>query len=702
MEGRHPNQEAARNKMTEKIILISPKAQAHIHGALTAFGIVKKCPKENTASYILAFIEKQEKNKHRMQLVLILLYDEYKAVKSKIRQSEFLAYSYILFGRGENMKTVAAKADEVSLVSSFNLSMGEPLVGETLDFEINKAFAAAELMQQTILKEKSFAEQFSDTQHDQNDLIKIGLSLSVEKDQQKLLYLILHFSKSITGADAGSIYIIEKDENKNLRLRFKASETFCRNIPLEEFVLPVDKKSIAGYVASTGEVLNIPDVYKINELNLGLSHNASFDEQNNYITKSMLVVPMLNQDKKVIGVIQLINSKKDESKNYFHNEAYSIRLKTKKDFERFVIPFDKKYESLMQAVAGQSAVAVENNRLLIQIQTQFAEFVRASVSAVESLDPTTSGHSFRVAALCVAMAKAINNVNSGYLAKYHFNEDKLRELEFAALLHDFGKIYVDLNILKKHKKLYPKDLENLMMRLDYLYRYVELNGKQEKTGRAKERGEHIDSTLKEIMLIKETISDINEPAVTDKDIGQILSNISQEINSIPCISPDGKMLTILTDDNIANLGIRRGSLNAEERKEIEKHVVYSYNFLNNIPWPPEYQDIAEIALGHHEKLDGSGYPKGIKGRENIMLQSRIMAVADIYDALAAIDRPYKKAIAMSDITRILNEEAAKGALDADVVKLFIDKKIYNVLRKKNKAKDKTAKNKTKSKTIAKK
>ena len=635
-------------------------------------------------------------------LVLIFVHkNEYSDAVSKLRsikRSNFFIYSFVVFGSDEDFI-----ADDFVSLASVSEMRTSPLSSGEYKFIVKKSFAVMDKFLQSAIKQSESAAIFTDTRQDQEDLINIGRALSIEKDPDKLLSLILFLSKKITGADAGSIYLVEYDEEGNKRMRFKTSETFARDIPLTEFLLPLNKNSIAGYVAVTGEVLNIPDVYHVDELNLGLKHDSSFDKKNDYLTRSMLIVPMMNHANEVIGVIQLINSKEDIHGNYRGSEAFNIELKSLDSFDQYVVPFDEKYNDLLQAIAGQAAVAIENNRLMIQIQTQFDEFVKASVTAIESRDPETSGHSFRVAEVCVAMAKAINEVNEGYLAPFYFNETAINEIEFAALLHDFGKVYVDLNVFQKKKKLFPKDFEGLMMRMDYLYRYVELEyhirennmiskmstegNKAVAAGDVKIqdallnlRADH-DATLKQISGTKEVISRLNEPTVLAESPEEIMNQILADINSIPCKSPDGADLDVVTESNKENLTIRKGSLNSDERREIETHVLHTYNFVNKIPWPSGYKNIPTITLQHHEKLNGTGYPQGLKGRESTMLQSRIMAIADIFDALASPDRPYKAAVPMDRTLRILKEEADSGILDPDLVKVFIEKKVYTCIDK---------------------
>ncbi len=641
---------------------------------------------ENPVTVIDSFmLESADMILHTLLVIPIQMYKEVYKHLNFIDYSRIFYQMLLLCGDRE---LVDHDLDRLYHISDFL----PPKISEArMRFIIDKSFSILEKYFQNEQKKIWYYNRLVDAQQDQEDLINIGKSLSGEKDMEKLLRLILYLSKKITGADAGSIYLVEEDESGTKRLRFKYSHTYSRTIPLEEFVMDMNRKSISGYVAVTGEVLNIPDAYKISEL-APYTFNPYFDRQHNYISRSQLVVPMKNHLDEIIGVIQLLNSKEDHrpGKKYT-NEAFEIQLDTEEDFDRFVVTFDERYNSLLEAIAGQAAVTIENNRLINQIQMQFEEFVKASVTAIESRDPATSGHSFRVAEICKELAAAVNNVDSGYLGSFHFSENDIKELEFASLLHDFGKVYIDLNIFKKAKKLYPKDLENMKLRLDYLYRFMELgydsreiemldsltrgNGSYTADDIRNLRDEK-SMRLNRITEIKEILVRLNEPTITDRDPEAALKEILAEIEGLECIDPSGGKIDILTLTDRTNLMIKRGSLNDEERCEIESHVTETYKFVSKIPWPPEYRRIPEIALRHHEKLDGSGYPDRLKGRESTSLQSRMMSIADIFDALVAQDRPYKKAVPIDRVIKILKEEAGANKLDPDLVDLFIDKKIF--------------------------
>ncbi len=556
-------------------------------------------------------------------------------------------------------------------------------------FTVAKAFHQMEEYHQFLSSSHESMVQLLDMKQDQEDLINIGKSLQSEKDPAKLLRLILFLSKKITGADAGSIYLIEELENSKKQMRFKYSHTFSKEIPIEEFILPYDTKSIAGYVAVTGTVLNLPDVYNLSASD-PVSFNRSIDEQQGYQSRTMLVVPMRNHLDQIIGVIQLINSKEDKTGTRITgNEAFEIRLEKPEDFLNKVVPFDERYNSLLEAVASQAAIAIENNRMIKQIEHQFEEFVKASVTAIESRDVATSGHSFRVAKICTELARAINSETEGPFAAMKFSETEIKEIEYAALLHDFGKVYIDLAIFMKGKKLFPKDYENVMLKINYLYRILELSFAEEKKRTIEMSGnpeiseeelaelvEKEKGKLERIRHIKKTIAQLNEPTVTDLDPHQVLEEIVKEIGTIACVDIEGNLIDVITAAERLNLEIKRGSLNEEERREIESHVIHTYNFVSKIPWPPEFKNIPEIAAKHHEKLDGTGYPYGLKGNDQIPIQAQMMAIADIYDALTASDRPYKKSLPTERAISILKEEADRGKISTELFELFLKYKIY--------------------------
>jgi HD-GYP domain-containing protein (c-di-GMP phosphodiesterase class II) len=667
-----------------KYILISNSVKDYI--TLPTKNIQKIILTKNINSVIKKLLQ-LFKLKNVIYSVIFIHINELKKI-SKILTGKYnydeLMYKVIVVGEEDDLKLI--QQDKLQNISDIKISH---ISANEFDLLVKKAFLQIEGFDKYKMQINANMNTLQDMRQDQEHLINIGKSLSTIKDADELLKNILMISKQITCADAGSIYITEENETVKKYLRFKYSHTFSRNIPMEEFTLAINKNSIAGYVAVKGEVLNIPDAYNIPG-NAPYSFDISFDKKTNYICRSMLVVPMRNHIDQIIGVIQLINSKKcsDNGRTKSGNEAFNIKLKTPKDFDELVSPFDSRYESLMESVAGQAAIAIENNRMIKQIQNQFEEFIKASVTAVESRDMATSGHSFRVAEICKEMARVISNKMSGPFKDIQYTNTEIKELEFAALLHDFGKVYIDINIFKKEKKLYQKEFENLILKLNYLYKFIELGYAYKETNHpSKAAKKHItdlndrkEDKLKKIIQIKEIITILNEPTITEKNPCQILSKIQKEIKGIKLFDIDGNKINLITKNERLNLEIQRGSLNPLERKEIQNHVVLSYNFVSKIPWPPEFKNIPEIVLYHHEMLDGSGYPKGIKGNK-IPIQARIMSIADIYDALIATDRPYKKSIKHSTALKILEEAAEKNKLDKDLLDIFIKQKIYKIIDK---------------------
>ncbi|MBN2535845.1 MAG: GAF domain-containing protein [Spirochaetales bacterium] len=627
----------------------------------------------NVPFYIILFISREKFG------------DIDKFLKVKNKQSKNLYFKLIVFCSSRNIHFHGY--DKTRRISSYR---NTPITGEEFLFIVENSFFIMEEYNLEKMKDIHNHQELVDVEKDQRELIEIGKALSSEKNHEKLLELILKNSRKITGADAGSIFLIESDENGDQKLVFKHAQTYSLDISYKEFSMPLNTDSLAGYVAVKGERLNFPDVYALSR-DAPVSFNSSFDREHNYRTKSMLVVPMKNHIDQIIGVIQLINCKelKMTGDEFLIDMAHEIKLKTPEDFEHKVVPFKTRYETLLEAIANQAAIAIENNRMIKQIQQQFEEFVKASVTAIESRDPATSGHSFRVAKMCVEMAHAINKEKTGAFKGVSFSMIQIKELEYAALLHDFGKVYIDCAIFQKEKKLFPKDYRFLHLKLDYLYRFLEIQYLQKEndlkiqivTDKSLEKilvalVQEKEERLARIKEIKEKVKQLNEPQVLEENPEETLSQILKEINECMCTDLDERKMIILDNQEKINLSIKKGSLNPIEREEIESHVIRSYSFVSKIPWPPEFKNIPEITQKHHEKLDGTGYPNRLKGKENIPVQARMIVIADIYDALTASDRPYKKAVPLEKTLEILTLEAKANKIDADLVELIKKYKIY--------------------------
>ncbi len=505
---------------------------------------------------------------------------------------------------------------------------------------------------------------------ERDEITSIGIALSAERNLDRLLDLILFKSRWITDSDAGSLYLMVP-ENK---LRFKLAQNDSIPVNYTEFTMPIDPTSIAGTVALTKETLNIPDVYKI-PTDESYGFNPKYDRLAGYRTRSMLTVPMMDRRGELIGVIQLINKKRDAS----------VTLTSPQVVDEQVIPFPESDVELMKAIAGQAGVTLENRQMEQQIQGLFEGFVAASVAAIESRDPTTSGHSTRVAELTVGLAQCVDRDGSERFKDLQFTRDQIQEIRYASLLHDFGKVGVREKVLVKANKLYEEQLQLVRYRFALLksqlevknskkqLRYMLEKGREGYLARETEFMNEIEERIKEIDRYWNVVMESNRPTILEDGNFQAL----QDISMLELQGPDGGSEALLTPQEVTALSIRKGSLDPEERKEIESHVVHTYSFLSKIPWTPEMKDIPEIAGAHHEKLDGSGYPRGVTGPD-IPIQSRMMTIADIYDALTARDRPYKAAVPVDRALQILEFEAKDGHIDRDLLDVFVQSRVYEL------------------------
>lgn len=504
------------------------------------------------------------------------------------------------------------------------------------------------------------------------ELNAIGIQLSAERELDVLLQTILTKAREITRSDAGSLYLVEEALDGERRLRFALAQNASVEIPFQAVTLPLDEASVAGYVALTGEVVNLVDAYAPPP-GSRFQINRWFDEQAGYRTMSMLVVPMRTPQGETLGALQLINCHPD----------FAGPLRSAAEVERHVRPYDERYVRLAGSLASQAAVALANGRLYESISQLFEGFVKASVTAIESRDPTTSGHSFRVADLTVGLAETVDRARTGPYRDLRFSADEVRELRYAALLHDFGKVGVREHVLVKSKKLYPGDLERIRGRIELLMRDLELGVTRRKLdlalrgGRAyAEQAARLDAELAlamtELREALDVIVTVNEPSVQSQDFTSQLLRITARSWE----DHHGRRRTLLTPEEARVLAITRGSLTEAERREIQQHVTHTFEFLAQIPWTRELKRVPEIAGSHHEKLDGSGYPFGARG-EAIVVQSRMMTIADIFDALTATDRPYKKAIRVEEALDTLRAEQQHGALDGALLDLFIDARVFD-------------------------
>ena len=497
-----------------------------------------------------------------------------------------------------------------------------------------------------------------------HQLNEISMALTTRMTQSELFQTILTEACRIARCEAGSLFLVESQSGKEDALVVKHALNDVVSFPFVESRLPLSAESIVGYVAVTGHELNIRDVYQLSD-DLPYRFNKSFDDENGYRAKSMLTIPMRDHRDRVVGVLQFIN-------------------KINREQGGEPIPFGEETVEILRAIASQAAVSLQKNALLEDINQLFENFVQASVKAIEQRDPSTSGHSFRVAETTVALLEALPN--SGY-SKYrglNLSQEHIREVRYAALLHDFGKIGVPEAILVKANKLsddrlsiiqYRIELQKERLRRRAVEQEIELLHHSPMDIEVARRRVHrqLEKQLGVLDQYFDCIRHANNPNVLDEgDFGHL-----EEIRHYAFQELDGSLGNVITDEDLLALSVRRGSLTPEERRAIQSHVVYTKEFLSVLPWPPELAQVPDIAGAHHERIDGSGYPAGLVG-EQIPLASRVMAVCDIYDALTSMDRPYKASMSVDTAFKILRDEANQGLLEQDMVDIFIASGSYQI------------------------
>jgi HD-GYP domain-containing protein (c-di-GMP phosphodiesterase class II) len=452
---------------------------------------------------------------------------------------------------------------------------------------------------------------------------------------------------------------------------------------LQEFSIPLTQKSLAGYVALTGRCLNIPDAYDLPP-EFPYQFDCSFDHNMGYRTRSVLVLPMQNQEQETIGVLQLINRK-------FQPDT----IVTRENVLDVTQPFSDWEKRIIRSLASQAAISIERNQLQESIENLFEGFVKASVQIIEARDPTTYGHSERVADLTVRLAEETSDVTKGRLEQICFNERQIQEIRYAALLHDFGKVGVPEAVLGKQKKLYPLQLELVQSRFALVRRTLEMECAQAKFQHLVEHphawGKHsaqdcphcdrltqlddrLSQAIAQLENYWEVLLETNEPQILAV---QPLTQL-QELAQYTYRDVNGDRQPLLSSTELAQLMVSKGSLTLAEREAIQSHVTHTYEFLRRIPWTKQLKDVPSIAYGHHEKLDGSGYPLNLE-QPKILIQSQIMAIADIYDALTAGDRPYKKGLSVASAIKILRQEAAQNKLNQELIDLFEQRQIFSVI-----------------------
>ena len=495
------------------------------------------------------------------------------------------------------------------------------------------------------------------------ELSRIGIGLMGERDRKVLLRQIVVQGKRLTRSDGGGLALLKPDAEGRQWLhpvlyQFDSIDDLS-DAPVS--IYPVDETSVLGHAALTKEPVVVADVYDLPG-DADFEAGIAFDKRYGYRRRSMLVIPMVDQLDHVLGVLVFVNRKTDPN----------ARITSKEAADRYVIAYSDREVRLARVLASQGAVAIENVKLYAQIERTLESFVAASVSAIDLRDPAMAGHSLRVAALATGLAEAVERSGAGPFRDSRFTPKQLRELRFAALLHDFGKVAVREDVLLKAKKLPPVLWERIDARFDLIRRTMELEFCRANAG-ATGADAALTARLEELERDRQVVREANEPSYLDTPPTAALLEVAQRTFE-QC---DGTIAPYLTPEELHFLQLAKGTLDDRERAEVESHVTKTFVFLSNIPWTDDLKNLATYAYGHHEKLNGSGYPRHLTG-DDIPIQTRLITIADMFDALTASDRTYKPAVAADRALDILRSQAEAGLLDSDLVKVMTESRSYQI------------------------
>jgi HD-GYP domain-containing protein (c-di-GMP phosphodiesterase class II) len=512
-------------------------------------------------------------------------------------------------------------------------------------------------------------------------LNEIGAALSQEKDIDHLLEKILLAAKTITRAAGGTLYMLEPSE-EGPRLRFAIMRNESMGIamggttgnPIPFYPVHLygkdgtpNNQMVAAYTALTSKTVNIADAYT--EEGFDFSGTRNFDKKTGYRSKAFLTVPMKNHESEIIGVLQLINS---------------IDPATKE-----IGPFSHSDQRLAESLASQAAIALTNRQLINQLEVLFTSFIELINNAIDEKSPYTGDHCKRVPELTMMLAEAVNETSDGPLRDFSMSDKDRYELKIAGLLHDCGKVTTPVHVVDKATKLETIfDRINLVdTRFEVLKRDLEIEALKRKIELLRQPRVDEVAARERLAQIDQTLRDSLRQLESDREFlrhcnvgGEVMSPDAQaRVNligtSYKWIDVSGGTADFLTQDEIRNLTIARGTLTSEERQTINHHIVATINMLEALPWPKHLRNVPEYAGGHHERMDGKGYPRGLK-KEQMSVQARVMAIADIFEALTAKDRPYKRGKTLSESLKILGNFRLNGHIDPDLFDIFVRRKIY--------------------------
>ena len=502
------------------------------------------------------------------------------------------------------------------------------------------------------------------------ELTDIGVALSAEKDHSRLLELILSKAKELTRADGGTLYIHTEDNRLRFEIMITDSLGIHRGGTSSEIIdfPPIDlydengkpnEHMVAAWAAISGETVNIKDAYT--DTSFDFSGTRSFDQRTGYRSRSFLTVPMRNHENEIIGVLQLINATDRNTGQ--------------------VIPFSALDQKLVESLASQAAVTITNRSLIDAQQALFDAFIQLIADAIDEKSPYTAGHCRRVPVITAMLADAVCRVDRGPLRDFNMTDEEKYELEVAAWLHDCGKITTPEYVVDKGTKLETiYDRIGLVdTRFEVLKRDAVIEALRRRLSRHDGNGEinldddeELAETLRRIEEDREYVRQCNVGSefITDEQITRIDAVASRQ-----WVTPEGRQETFLTEEEQQNLKIGRGTLTVREREVINNHVSVTIKMLESLPYPKHLRRVPEYAGGHHEKMNGTGYPNGLT-RDQMSIPARMVAIADVFEALTASDRPYKKAMTLSQALTILGQMKMDGHVDPDLFDVFMHDKVY--------------------------
>lgn len=506
--------------------------------------------------------------------------------------------------------------------------------------------------------------------HRLKDLNEIGIALSQQRDLNSLLETILVAAMRITHADAGTLYLHER-EQRVLRFEILRNNTLkmamggTSGVPITFYPIQLyddagkpNHAMVVSHSALSGETVNIPDAYMAEGYDF--SGTKKFDAKTGYRSQSFLTVPMRNHEHEVIGVLQLINAQDQES--------------------GAIIPFSRDDQQLLESLASQAAIALTNRHLIDQLEELFEAFIQLINTAIDDKSPYTGGHCARVPALTMMLAEAVNRTTQGPLKDFVMTDKDRRELKIAGLLHDCGKITTPVHVVDKATKLHTlfDRIQLLDTRFEVLKRDAEIAMLRE-IAAAGTDAQRVGAARKNYAA-RAAQYDQDREFLRHCNVGsEAMSAEAQQrvrqISTYQWRNGDGKAGNFLSEDEIENLTIRAGTLTAAEREIINHHIDVTIKMLESLPWPRHLKNVPEYAGGHHERMDGKGYPRGLT-REQMSVQARVMGIADIFEALTAKDRPYKKGKTLTESLTILGKFKLDGHIDPELFDVFIREKVY--------------------------